>query len=190
MKTLQESLQDKLVCGKHLFEKLKIKKSLDNHPKKISIPIVNHNDGIIYKDKEWKEITLPKEEFVIYMDKYHSNVPHLAHIDDFLFQMMQFQDDYEDFDMNKDILFASNDEQEIAEWYIKDYLKLELPENNGDTEDWVDSQKTNKRIYDSLSFIHDVYLGYDNIDTELELNKTNIEKLTNSFNDFLGYDIE
>lgn len=187
MKTLQESLQDELVCGKQLFEKLKIRKTIN---KPISIPIVSYEDNIIYKDKEWKEITLPKEEFVIYMDKYHNNVPHLAYIDDFLFQMMQFQDDYEDFDMNKDILFASDDEQEIAEWYIKDYLKLELPEDNGDTEDWVKSQKTNKRIYDNLSFIHDVYLGYDHINNDLQLNKTNIEKLANSFNGFMGWDVE
>ena len=33
MKTLKESLQDELLCGKHLFEKLKIRKS-----KKINIP--------------------------------------------------------------------------------------------------------------------------------------------------------
>lgn len=187
MKTLQELLQDELVCGKQLFEKLKIRKAIN---KQISIPIVNNTDNIIYKNKEWKKITLPKEDFVIYMDKYHSNIPHLAYIDDFLFQMMQFQDDYEDFDMNKDILFASDDEQEIAEWYIKKYLKLELPEDNGDTADWVNSQETNKRIYDSLNFIHDVYLGYDHIDTDLQLNKTNIEKLASSFNGFICWDIE
>lgn len=83
MKTLQESLQDELVCGKQLFEKLKIRKTIN---KTISIPIVSYEDDVIYKNKEWKKITLPKEEFVIYMDKYHRNVPHLAYIDDFLFQ--------------------------------------------------------------------------------------------------------
>lgn len=189
MKTLQESLVNKLVCGKHLFEKLKIEKP---QPKTISVPVIKCEDNIIYKDKEWKKITLPGHKYVIYRDCYHGDKAHLAHIDDFLFQLMQFQDDYEDFDMNKDILFSSNDEQKIAEWYIKDYLKLELPEKNGDTADWVDSQppRIEHKIYDGLWFIHDVYLGYDHIDDSIVLDKTSMENLINSINSWLGWDVE
>lgn len=189
MKSLQESLENELVCGKHLFEKLKIRKSTN---KTISIPVISINDGVIYKNKEWKEITLPKEKYVIYVDKYRRNIPHLGYIDELLFNMMQFQDDFEDFDINKDILFASDDEQEIAEWYIQDYLKLDLPENDVDTADWYNQNfgKSKHKIYDNLSFIHDLYLGYEHIDDELILDKTNIETLINSFNDFLGYDVK
>ena len=66
MKTLQESLQNELICGKELFEKLKIRKSTN---KTISIPVVSYDDDIIYANEEWKEITLPKEKFIIYLDK-------------------------------------------------------------------------------------------------------------------------
>lgn len=190
MKTLKESLHNELICGKQLYEKLKIKKTNRKPTSTISIPVVVYNDNIIYKNEEWREITLPNNEYVIYKDMYRYDQPHLAYIDDFLFNMMTFQNDFEDFDMDNDILFSSDDEQEIAEWYIKDYLKLKLPKKGSDSEDWIDSQHTTKKIYDNLSFIHDVYLGYDHIDNSMNLDKTNMEKLAHSFNDWMAWDIE
>ena len=74
--------------------------------------------------------------------------------------------------------------------YIKDYLKLKLPKKGSDSEDWVDSQHTTKKIYDNLSFIHDVYLGYDHIDNSMNLDKTNMENLAHSFNEWMAWDIE
>ena len=189
MKSLKESLEQEILCGKQLFEKLKIRKSVKNT---ISIPIVKYKDNVIFKNAEWKKLTLPDEEYVVYRDCYHRNKAHLAHIDDFLFQMMQFQNDFEDFDMKADILFASDDEKEIAEWYIKDYLGLKLPKDDGDTADWVNAQppRADNNIYDNLWFLHDVYLGYDHIDDSMKLDKSNMEDLAYSFNEFLGCEID
>ena len=97
MKTLKESLQQELLCGKHLFEKLKISKSKNI----INIPTVN--DSIISTKKVWKSFKMPEGKYVIYTDMYKSNYPHIATVDDMVAQMMFWQDDFEDFDFNDNI---------------------------------------------------------------------------------------
>lgn len=190
MKTLKESLEDELICGLNLFEKLKINKGKNTN---VKIPTVDIDNSVVHTNKIWKEFKLPIERFLIYKDKYRGNIPHLSSLDDFIYELMLFQDDYEDFDITKDIIYTSNDEKDIVEWYIKEFLKLDLPERNDDEDaaDWVNSTPNNlQRICDNLGFLYNTYLGYDHISEDDTLDIYNIKELSNSFADMMGFDIK
>lgn len=165
MKTLKESLQDELLCGKHLFEKLKIRKSKNI----INIPTVDIENSKILTDNVWKSFEMPAGRYVIYTDMYKSNYPHIATVDDMVAQMMFWQDDFEDFNFDDDILYSSDDEKDIIKWYCKNHLKCDIPdakkyETLDDWEKSFDKHTNNTGSIDSSEFIYNVYNGECKID--------------------------
>lgn len=176
MKTLKETLQDELLCGKHLFEKLKIYKSKNNSKNIINIPTVDFDNNTISTKNVWKSFEMPEGKYVIYTDMYRMNYPYIATVDDMVGQMMFWQDDFEDFNFDDDILYYSDDEKDIIKWYCENHLKCDLPDSNKykTLNDWEKSFNTNtnnKRSIDSTEFIYNVYnekyeivgLEFDNI---------------------------
>lgn len=185
MKTLKESLQDELLCGKHLFEKLKIRKS-----KKINIPTTDIENSTISTENVWKSFEMPEGKYVIYTDMYKGNYPHIATVDDMVAQMMFWQDDFEDFNFNDDILYSSDDEKDIIKWYCKNHLKCELPDANkyetvDDWENSFDKNTNNTGSIDSNEFLYNVYNGKCEIDG-LEFDDIfDIESIADYMSDFI-----
>lgn len=169
MKTLKESLEQEILCGKHLFEKLKIGKSKNNSKNIINIPVVDFDNNIISKKNVWKSFEMPEGQYVIYTDMYRMNYPHIATVDDMVSNMMFWQDDFEDFNFNDDILYSSDDEKDIIKWYCENHLKCDLPDANkyktlDDWENSFDKNTNNTGSVDSSEFIYNVYNGKYKID--------------------------
>ena len=123
---------------------------------------------------------MPKSTYVIYNDFYRFNLPHLADTGDFLINMCWNQDDYEDFNPKKDILYASDNLKDILEWYFK-YLKIdEFPRNEDDLDEWEQKYSYNNfKINDDIRVLGEFYLGIDNYYDgyeEFTFDKDEIEK--------------
>lgn len=154
----------------YLVEKLKINKDINNSPEmydgewvKVNIPVVDYD--VIHSNQTWKTLELPISTYVIFKDMYRAGLPHLADTGDFINSMCYAQDDYEDFNPKKDILYASNDLKDILEWYFN-YLGIdELPKDEDDLDEWEDKyydNPTKHRIIDDLRVLGEFYLGIDN----------------------------
>ena len=82
---------------------------------------------------------------------------------------MAFQDDYENFDFKKDILYSSNDIKDIVEWYFINIFKMDkkdFPDNYEDIDDWYDyithdSSINKKSGLDNLYVLGEFYMGLD-----------------------------
>lgn len=157
----------------YLIEKLKINKDVNNASSKMygidwvktDIPVCDWDNEVIHKSKVWKTLEMPKSTYVIFNDMYRDGHPHLADTGDFFSAICFAQDDYEDFNPKKDILYASNDLKEILEWYFN-YLGIdEFPKDEDDLNDWEDKYYDNTlkhRINDNLHVLGEFYLGIDN----------------------------
>lgn len=115
MKSLYDYLiQEKLHLNKdfHIDEKVKIE--------------IPKSDGgeIEDIDDAWKTLEIPKKKFVVYCDTYRGNLMHFAGLGDMIGEFIYFQGDYEDWDPEKKIYYASDDLDEIIKWYFN---KLNLP---------------------------------------------------------------
>lgn len=169
----------------YLIEKLKINKytSSDKYGiewVKTDIPVCDSYDQIIYQSKVWRTLEMPKSTYVIYNDFYRFNRPHLADTGDFLINMCWSQDDYEDFNPKKDILYASDNLKDILEWYFN-YLKIdEFPRNEDDLDEWEQKYSYNNfKINDDIRILGEFYLGIDNYYDDCEeftFDKDEIEK--------------
>lgn len=188
MKTLKESLEQELLCGKHLFEKLKIRKSNNNSKNMINIPTVKGDT--ILTEKVWKSFKMPEGKYVIYTDTYKGNYPHIAIVDDMVSNMMFHQEDFEDFNFDTDILYSSDDEKDIIKWYCEKHLKCDVPDANkyknlSEWEKSFDENTNNTGSIDSCKFLYDVYNGECKIDG-LEFNNIfDIEDIANYMSDFI-----
>lgn len=184
MKTLKESLEQEIICGKHLFEKLKIRKSKNI----INIPTVN--DNTISTKNVWKSFEMPEGKYVIYTDMYKMNYPHIATVDDMVAQMMFWQDDYEDFNFDDNILYSSDEPKDIIEWYCENHLKCDLPDANkyktlGDWEKSFNENTNNTGSVDSIEFLYNVYNGKYEIDGLEFKNIFDIESIADYMSDFI-----
>lgn len=169
----------------YLIEKLKINKytSSDKYGiewVKTDIPVCDSDEQIIYKSKVWRTLEMPKSTYVIYNDFYRFNLPHLADTGDFFVNMCWNQDDYEDFNPKKDILYASDNLKDILEWYFN-YLKIdEFPRNEDDLDEWEQKYSYNNfKINDDIRILGEFYLGIDNYYDDCEeysFDKDEIEK--------------
>ena len=79
------------------------------------------------------------------------------------------QIDYEDFDVTKDILFASNDLKEIAHWYLTSFLSLPEPDPkqfaDGDEYlDFCEHKIKRKNYYDNISVLFDFINGQNDLE--------------------------
>lgn len=170
----------------YLIEKLKINKYTGSDKYgiiewvKTDIPVCYSDEQIIYKSKVWRTLEMPKSTYVIYNDFYRFNRPHLADTGDFLINMCWSQDDYEDFNPKKDILYASDNLKDILEWYFN-YLKIdEFPRNEDDLDEWEQKYSYNNfKINDDIRVLGEFYLGIDNYYDDCEeftFDKDEIEK--------------
>lgn len=170
----------------YLIEKLKINKYTGSDKYgiiewiKTDIPVCDSDEQIIYQSKVWRTLEMPKSTYVIYNDFYRFNLPHLADTGDFLINMCWNQDDYEDFNPKKDILYASDNLKEILKWYFK-YLKIdEFPRNEDDLDEWEQKYSYNNfKINDDIRVLGEFYLGIDNHYDDCEeftFDKDEIEK--------------
>ena len=152
-----------------LIEKLKINK--DTKPQysgddidwvKVNIPKCNSYDGVVNMKETWKTFELPKSTYIIFKDMYRGHYPHFADTGDLLGHFCYNQDDYEDFNPKKDILYASNDLRDIMQWYFK-YLEIdELPKDEDDIDAWADKyEDTERKMNDNLAVLGKIYLGVD-----------------------------
>lgn len=170
----------------YLIEKLKINKDINNSSSKmygiewvkVNIPVADYD--VIHSNQTWKTLEMPKSTYVIFNDMYRDGLPHLADTGDFITSMCYAQDDYEDFNPKKDILYASNDLKEILKWYFN-YLGIdELPKDEDDLDEWEDKYYDNTikhRINDNLHILGEFYLGIDNFyddHTEFSFDKKEI----------------
>lgn len=158
-----------------IIEKLKINKDskkVYNAPTfKIELPRCEdpYNDEFDLNGPTWKTLELPQHNLVIYNDFYRGQRPHLTDICDLVGTIMAFQDDYENFDFKKDILYSSNDIKDIVEWYFINIFKMDkkdFPDNYEDIDDWYDyithdSSINKKSGLDNLYVLGEFYMGLD-----------------------------
>lgn len=144
MKSLYEYLiQEKLRLDQNV-------KETDMSVVSINVPKKDDNDKPM--DSEWRQFELPYKKFIIYIDGYHWNNYHFACLQDFLYNLYEFQDDFEDFDPTKIILYASDDLMEAFNWYEDKLIKEGLLKRNHGV-----YQKTDKKgCYDSNEFFNRV----------------------------------
>ena len=144
MKSLYEYLiQEKLRLDQNV-------KETDMSVVSINVPKKDDNDKPM--DSEWRQFELPHKKFIIYIDGYHWNNYHFACLQDFLYNLYEFQDDFEDFDPEKIILYASDDLDEAFNWYENKLIKEGLLERNYGI--YVKTDK--KGCYDSSEFFNRV----------------------------------
>jgi len=185
MKTINKFLLEKLVFNKHT-------KAKNNYPndypsESVKIPVCSYDDQIAYKNQVWRELELPITTYVIFKDKYRGDRPHFQFTYDFVMGLCAFEDDYEDFDPTKDILYASDDLKEILEWYFN-YLGIkELPTINN-YDDWFDTYEINfRKSNDSAYVMAEIYCGKDNFYNHPDFKnlnyKTDLENILKSFFD-------
>jgi len=149
MKSLREYIiQEKL----HLDANIQIYK-------KVVLPKVVDGD-FISTGKVWKEIELPKGQWLIYKDKYRSNDLHFSGILDFLSCMCYLHDDFEDFNISKDILYSSNDFYDTFNWYCK-HIGMptydEMQNKSKDISEIYDNIPSSIHFHESESFFKGVY---------------------------------
>lgn len=145
MKSLKEYL---------IAEKLKINK--DVKEELMSVPIPKCEDGdwsSADTDNIWKTIKVPFKKYVIFIDRYRFNHAHFAVLSDFICQLTGFQNDYEDYTPDKYILYASDELDDIFNWYAK-YLDIEGSEWERDIE-----KKAKNKTADSVGFLLDMLKG-------------------------------
>lgn len=161
MKSLKDTIETELISGKYLVEKLKLK-NVRNKKTSILIDIPKCDWGKM--SDETYQLELPNKKYFIYKDYYRNKRVHLASIDDMCVNFGMFSSDFEDFNPTKDILFASDDEKEIAEWYIINVFNYNLPNSNDEWDDWysnLDEEKTKYPYHDSKYFIFNLFFGED-----------------------------
>ena len=81
-------------------------------------------------------------------------------LEELVINMCINQDDFEDLDITKDILFASNDLKEIAHWYLTSFLSLPEPDpkmfDDGDEYlKFCERKIKQKKYYDNISVLFD-----------------------------------
>ena len=172
-----------------IIERLKINKNtgLNTESDKVSSVEVNIprvEEDTVYINEPWKKLKLPQSKFIVFNDKYRGDKPHFADTGDFVMQLCWSQEDYEGFNPDKDILFASNDLKETLEW-IFDYLGIDYYPDEDSFEDWeieFDSSKYSRKILDNISLLGRLYIGEDNY--YQHINKIDYNKINDILDDY------
>ena len=158
----------------YLIEKLRLPKNTTSNSnfgckwENFDMPYAS-DEMDIYKERTWKTWKLPLTTYIIYNDKYRGDHPHFSDVGDFCCGVEFNQVDYEDFNPDKDILFASNDLQETLEWMF-DYIEIPYPpKDEEDFIEWEDKYADpydnyyngKKQICDNVSILGKIYIGED-----------------------------
>ena len=164
----------------YIIEKLQLNKNIKvNQDYELDIPLVPDGDTSEISDDTWKIVNIPKAKYIIYIDKYRGRKYHFGSLGDFISQLIYCQDDYEDFDPNKDIVFSSDDFEEAFEWYVdKLGIKKELDKSKKWDEIAKEINDNLKNSHDSGEFFAKVFLG--------EWNKEDIDRYAPITNDELN----
>lgn len=159
MKTINKFLLEKLVITNN--SKV-IKKQLDYPSEIVKIPVCDYENNIVYKNTIWKELELPTSTYIIYKDKYRGDKPHFTTIDDFIMSICFFEDDYEDFNPSKDILYTSNDLKDILKLYFNYIGIKELP-NENNIDEWESKYENAflNKSNDNGHVMGEIYSGID-----------------------------
>ena len=140
-------------------EKLKIDKDVkETDMSKVTINIPKKDDYDKPTDETWRSIEIPYKKWVIFIDCYHRNNYHFACLSDFLYNFFWCQDDYEDFNPTKDILYASDSLDDAFDWYTDKLIKEGiLTRNRGSYQKKY--RKNNNKCYDCEEFFDNVESG-------------------------------
>lgn len=121
MKTLTEILSEKL----HINKKLR-----SNNILEIPIPYVESGDYVVEDPNNiWKTLEIPANNYIICKDKYRHDLIMFTTLTNLLESILQLEDDYEDWDINNDVLYSSDDLEETIDWYAK-YLGIDNLRND------------------------------------------------------------
>ena len=152
--------------NKYLIERLHITKNSTAQSvsgyEEIEIPKFDTDGWSLVPNESWRKIKIPDALYVVYKDMYRNSLVHFADMQDFIASVIMFQDDYENYDFNKDILFASNDLKEILDWYFN-YLGISDRPVKGDEYDWAseNDKPFNDKTCDDPEVIARAYIGTD-----------------------------
>ena len=148
----------------------------------VHIPVVEEADTA-YMNETWRTLKLPKAKYIVFLDKYRSDHPHFADLEDFIMQLCWCQDDYEGFNPDKDILFASNDLHKTLE-FIFDYLNIDYPDEDN-LDEWSDEYDTRDirlQIEDNISVLGQLYVGEDNAYNDVKIiNYDDLESILDKY---------
>lgn len=176
---IPKEVSEKLVITKNTKEK---KYNTPYPSELVKVPVCDFENQIAYKNDVWKELELPITTYVIFKDKYRGDRPHFQFTYDFVMGLCAYEDDYEDFDPTKDILYASDDLKEILEWYFN-YLGINEYPTINNYHDWFDKYEYNfmgKKSIDNCYIMAEIYCGKDkyynhpdfkNLNYEIDLEK-------------------
>jgi len=166
----------------YISEKLHLNKNINiSKEYSLDIPVVKDGDTSEISDDTWKIVNIPKAKYIVYIDKYRRRQYHFASLGDFISQLIYFQDDYEDFNPDKDIIYYGDDLEDVFNWYVD---KLGISKYLDKNSRWEDIAKEIndkvKNTEDSGEFFAKVYLkewneddvdGYATITDEIASNK-------------------
>lgn len=192
-----------------LIEKLKINKDIEvwHHntlhkdlKEKVTIKVPKYDiyDKQKIDKKTFVKFEIPVAKYILYKDAYRGNIPHLSYVEDFLINVSMFFDDYENWNPKTDILFYSNDINEIIYYYFSNVqgIKIPTPEEvktmdeediENAVEDVIDAWD-HRKGYDNAAFLlhvytgteHEFYYGDDLRDDEVDLSDfTNYQRYIN-----------
>lgn len=163
-----------------LIEKLKIHKDIEvwhhntlhkdlKKTVEIKVPKYDFYDRQKIDKKTFIKLEIPVAKYILYKDAYRGNVPHLNYVDDFLINVAMFFDDYENWNPKTNILFYSNDINEIIYYYFTNVQGIDIPtpeevqtmdeeELENAVEDAIDAW-TYIKGHDNAEFLLNVYTG-------------------------------
>lgn len=128
---------------------------------------IDHEDGLKFDTYDFKKI----KKYLVFLDKYRGNLPHFANFGDFIVTLSVNGDDFEDFDLIKDILYTSDDLDDVINWYIKNYIDK------------------NKKIHDNDEVIRSFLDDHDLVDDWYQFDmskKTNQDEIDDFLNDIIN----
>ena len=169
--------------NQYINEKLQLNKNIKvNQDYELDIPKVPDGDTSEISDDTWKIVNIPKAKYIIYIDKYRGRNYHFASLGDFISQLIYFQDDYEDFNPNKDIVYYGDDLQDVFNWYVNKLKINKYLDNNLEWEEIAKEINDNvKTTQDSGEFFARVFLGeWDEEDLNSYAPITNDDELNNT----------
>lgn len=157
MKTLTEILSEKL----HISKNLK-----SNNILEIPIPYVEAGNYVVEDPNNiWKTLEIPANNYIICKDKYHNDLIMFTTLTNLLTSILQLEDDYEDWDINNDVLYSSNDLEATIDWYAKylgiDHLRNKKSLEIDDLRESIDYKKLmkTKNCKDSYYFLAELIHG-------------------------------
>lgn len=173
MKGLAEFVNDKnIVTGKKVYEGLQIGKK---RYMGFNMPVID--DGEIKHGQIAGKLTLfhPDHKYYVFKDMYRQSRPHIAPIDDMLFNVGRFLYEYSDFEdsfEDKYVLYSAKTEKEILKWYVEEYIGVKFPTRKIEQSEFAEqcNNALNRKGYtnsrypvDSFEVLYNFCVGDDSL---------------------------